>query len=187
MADEPSVLERHRRAVAGFDSAVEAAASADAWTTPSPCPEWTAADVVMHVTGVHHRLAAQLGETCVLPTSTKPDELVPGWRAVRDATLHALGQSGALDTEVTMGVGTMTVGQFANILMTDTLLHTWDLARAVGADERLDPELVERAHQAALPLDQMLRSGTAFGPKVEIGDDADPQSQMLAFFGRDPR
>jgi len=187
MADEPSVLERHRRAVAGFDAVVAVAANADAWTKPSPCEKWTAADVVMHVTGVHHRLASQLGETCEMPTSTEGAELTAGWRAVRDDTLRALAQPGALDAEVTMGVGTMTVGQFANILMTDTLLHTWDLARAVGADERLDPELVERAHQAALPLDEMLRSGTAFGPKVDIGEDADPQSKMLAFFGRDPR
>jgi hypothetical protein len=61
------------------------------------------------------------------------------------------------------------------------------LARAVGADERLDPELVERAHKAAIPMEELIRSSGMFGPSVEIDDDADPQSKMLAFFGRDPR
>lgn len=188
MGDEIPVLERHRRAVTGFDAAVDRAAGDPAsWAKSSPCDGWTAADVVVHVAGVHHRLATQLGESCELPDAGEPDEITAKWRGVRDATLRALAGPGALDRDVVMGVGPMKVGQFANILMTDTLVHTWDLARAIGADERLDPDLVRRAHEAALPLEDLVRSGTAFGPKVEIDPGADSQSQMLAFFGRDPR
>ena len=36
-------------------------------------------------------------------------------------------------------------------------------------------------------MDELIRSSGMFGPRVDIGDDADPQSKMLAFFGRDPR
>ncbi len=188
MAEEPSVLERHRRAVAGFDSVVDAAASDSAvWSRPTPCEGWTAADVVMHVAGVHHRVATELGSQCELPASKDPTELVAGWHRIRDAAVRTLAEPGALDTEIKMGPGVMKAGQFANILMTDTLVHTWDLARAVGASEQLDPELVKRAHEAAIPLEKMLRSGTAFGPAVAVDDDADPQTKMLAFFGRDPR
>jgi len=67
------------------------------------------------------------------------------------------------------------------------LVHTWDVARAGGIDVELDAELVERAHKAALPMDSMIRSSGMFGPRVDVDDAADPQSKMLAFFGRDPR
>jgi uncharacterized protein (TIGR03086 family) len=188
MSGVPSVVERHRRALAGFDAIVDVAVDTPgAWDQPSPCDGWKARDVVEHVTGIHTRLATELGETVTGPKPAEADEIAGRWRAARDAALHALSHPDALDHLVSMPVGEMPAGRFLNILTTDALVHTWDLARAIGADTHLDAELVERAHKAAIPMDEMLRGGTAFGPKVEVGDDADAQSQMLAFFGRDPR
>jgi hypothetical protein len=37
------------------------------------------------------------------------------------------------------------------------------------------------------PLDDLLRSSGQYGPRVEVPDDADVQTRMLAFIGRDPR
>jgi len=188
MADEPSVVQRHRRALAGFDAVVDLAVDTPgAWDQPSPCEGWAARDVVEHVTTIHTRLATELGEAVGEPKADEGDEIAGQWRAARDAALRALAHDGALDHIVSMPVGEMPAGRFINILTTDALVHTWDLGRAVGADVQLDPELVERAHKAAIPMDEMLRGGTAFGPKVELDDSADAQSQMVAFFGRDPR
>jgi uncharacterized protein (TIGR03086 family) len=179
MADEPSVVQRHRRALAGLDAVIEHAdRNPELWSKPSPCEGWTAADVLTHVTGIHHRFATELGESC---------EIAAGWPAVRDAALRAMAKPGALDAEISMPVASMPAGRFLNILTTDALVHTWDIARAVGADEHLDPELVKRAHEAAIPMEDVIRRGTAFAAKVAVPDDADPQSKMLAFFGRDPR
>lgn len=36
------------------------------------------------------------------------------------------------------------------------------------------------------PLDEVLRSSGQFGPKVEVPADADVQTRLLAFIGRDP-
>jgi hypothetical protein len=38
-----------------------------------------------------------------------------------------------------------------------------------------------------LPLDELLRNSGQYGPKVEVGEDADVQTRLLAFIGRDPR
>ena len=38
-----------------------------------------------------------------------------------------------------------------------------------------------------LPYDAMLRSSGHYGPKVEVPDDADEQTKLIAFSGRDPR
>jgi uncharacterized protein (TIGR03086 family) len=67
----------------------------------------------------------------------------------------------------------------------DVLVHTWDLARATGQDEALDPEETRRTYEAMLPADEMLR-GEHFGPKVTVPDDADEQTKLLAFVGRTP-
>ena len=68
----------------------------------------------------------------------------------------------------------------------DVLIHTWDLARATGLDETLDPDEVQGMADAMEPMDQMLRDSGHFGPRVPVPDDADEQTKLLAFTGRQP-
>jgi uncharacterized protein (TIGR03086 family) len=66
----------------------------------------------------------------------------------------------------------------------DLAIHAWDLARAVGADERLNPELVRRiCAEAEKNLEDMARSGL-FDPPVSVPAHADLQARTLALFGR---
>ena len=83
--------------------------------------------------------------------------------------------------------GEIPAGLMFGIYTTDLLLHTWDLARATGQDDALDADLLERSWQNALALDGLIRGPGVFGPKVPVGDDAPPDVQALAFFGRDAR
>ena len=69
---------------------------------------------------------------------------------------------------------------------TDVFMHTWELARATGQDETLDPQRCASLLEQLEPLDELLRSSGQFGPRVEVPDDADAQIRMLAFIGRDP-
>lgn len=68
----------------------------------------------------------------------------------------------------------------------DVLIHTWDLARATGLDEQLDADEVALLLSRMQPMDEMMRKGSAFGPKVEVPADADVQTQLIAFTGRQP-
>jgi uncharacterized protein (TIGR03086 family) len=68
----------------------------------------------------------------------------------------------------------------------DVFLHTWDLARATGQDERLDPERCERLLSGMVAMDEALRSSGHYGPKVEVPEDADVQTRLVAFIGRKP-
>ncbi len=69
----------------------------------------------------------------------------------------------------------------------DVFMHTWDLARATGQDETLDPQRCALMLDGMQPLDELLRSSGQYGPKVEVPDDADVQTKLIAFIGRDPR
>ncbi|MGW5679770.1 TIGR03086 family protein [Streptomyces sp. NPDC003860] len=68
----------------------------------------------------------------------------------------------------------------------DTLIHGWDLARATGQDEVLDPEAVAVAvaTEILLPEDRDIRMPGAFGVKVSPVADADAQTRLLNFLGR---
>ena len=106
----------------------------------------------------------------------------------RRAIFSALGKEGTLDKVVDVpGMGQSPVHRLLPTLTTDVLIHTWDLARAVGADDALDPELCRLAYERALPFDEVLRSSGMFGAKVAMPEDADLQTKLVAFFGRDPR
>jgi uncharacterized protein (TIGR03086 family) len=73
------------------------------------------------------------------------------------------------------------IGRFVTM---DVLVHTWDLARAIGAEESLDEDSVRRAYAALKPMDAMIRQPGVFGPKLEAPTDADVQTEFLYFLGR---
>jgi hypothetical protein len=66
------------------------------------------------------------------------------------------------------------------------LMHTWDLARAVGADDRLDPGWCAVFFDQ-LPADpNALTASGMFVAPVAVDDQADTESKLLARLGRDP-
>ena len=73
-----------------------------------------------------------------------------------------------------------------SFILTDVLIHTWDLARACGLDETLDPAEVARMFEGIHEFDAILRESGHYGPKVEVAADADVQTRLIAFLGREP-
>jgi len=69
------------------------------------------------------------------------------------------------------------------LLCSDTLVHSWDLARATGQDERLDPPCQLRVRHAPAQRRGNPRRGS-FGPKIEPPPGADEQTRFLCFLGR---
>lgn len=68
----------------------------------------------------------------------------------------------------------------------DVFVHTWDLARATGLDETLDPEEVRAMLAGVEQYDDALRVGGQYGPRVAVPADSDDQARLLAFLGRQP-
>ena len=68
----------------------------------------------------------------------------------------------------------------------DVFMHTWDLARATGQDEQLDPETCADLLAGMAPIEGLMRSSGQYGAPVEVPDDADVQTRLLGFIGRDP-
>ncbi|HET9733441.1 MAG TPA: TIGR03086 family metal-binding protein [Acidimicrobiales bacterium] len=177
------VQDRYRQVSKGFDAAVRAA-SAGKWGAEAPCEGWAARDVVAHVVQGHRGVISSVRGGSAQPLGDGED---PGqaWEEAHRGIDEILGDPQAAAQEADGPVGRMPAGEIIGRFVTmDLLVHTWDLARAVGADERLDGDAVEYFYEALKPMDAMIRHPNIFGPKLGPPAGADLQTEFLYFLGR---
>ena len=106
------------------------------------------------------------------------------WEESSAEAVRAVGADGALDRIVDLSSGPTPAREYVSQLFADHLIHAWDLARAVGADERLDPELVEACAAWFAEMEPHYRAAGAIGERPETPPGADDQTVLLAAFGR---
>jgi uncharacterized protein (TIGR03086 family) len=183
------VRDLHRRATIEFDRRVELVRN-DQWKLPTPCTEWTVRDLVNHVVG-ENLWARELfaGRTVAEVGPQLDGDLLglDGQRAWRDSVPIAravIDEEGALERIVHLSFGDFPGDEYVWQLVCDLTIHAWDLARALGADDRLDEELVRMCEQKLRPQEELLRASGAFGEQIEVIRGADPQTVLLALVGR---
>ena len=160
----------------------------DQWDDPSPVEEWTARDVVGHLVEWFPSFLSD-GAGVDLPPGPPVDEDPAGaWRNLYDEVL-ALLEDPATSGRVLSNphIGEVPLPQAVSQFFTgDVFQHTWDLARASGQDATLDPERCAAMLAGAEPYEDAMRQSGQYGPRVEVPEDADAQTRLLGFIGRDP-
>ena len=178
--------ERYQWVAAQFSKRVDEVAES-AWDDPAPVEGWVARDVVGHLV---EWLPAFFCATWGLEPPGGPsvaDDPAGAWHALDALVQRAFADPAVADAERDTRMGSSTFAQtFDMIGTTDVFFHTWDLARATGLDETLDPDEVHRLLEGMEPMDQMLRESGQYGPRVPVPDDADEQTKLIAFLGRRP-
>ena len=176
-------------AAAGFTACVEGVAD-DQWSSPTPNTAWAVRDLVAHL--VDEQLWAPpllVGRTIEEVGGAIPlDPLGEAPKAsLQDATAGMVGALDDLDLEATvhLSFGDVPTQEYLMQLFADHLVHTWDLARATGQDERLDPELVRVCATWFAGREDLYRAGGVIGPAVPLAG-GDAQADLLGRFGRNP-
>ena len=154
------------------------------WSSQSPCDEWTALDVVEHVVGTQGMFLGFVGrELGDIPVVA--DDPLGAWNAVRSVVQGSLEDPAQASAEFEGLGGTSTFEAAVNrFLCMDLVVHGWDLARAAGLNDHIDPQDLVRVSEQAMALGDKLRTPRAFGPEVETAADADEQTKVLALLGR---
>jgi uncharacterized protein (TIGR03086 family) len=177
------------RATGGFTRHVDAIAAGQ-WHDPTPCTDWDVRMLVLHVTVEQLWVPPLVGGATVAEVGSRfdgdqlGDDPVGTWYAAVRASTAAFGAPGALDGTVALSAGTKPTAEYCWEMTTDALIHSWDLARGIGAADDLDPELVELVYERTLPVAEHLHETGLFAPPVPVPDGADLQTKLLALFGR---
>ena len=177
------IQDSYRRVSTGFDAAVQAVVP-EQWESQSPCEEWNARDIVAHVVEGHRGVIAGVrgGESIPLGPDEDPKK---AWEEASRAIDEITGDPDESVKEMDGPTGKMPAGEIIGRFVTmDVLVHTWDLARTIGADEHLDEDSVQHAFETLKPMDAMIRMPNVFAAKLEPPPDADVQTEFLYFLGR---
>ncbi|MCU1361206.1 MAG: hypothetical protein JWN99_2495 [Ilumatobacteraceae bacterium] len=178
--------ERYRKVAAQFTQRVQQVPDG-AWDNAAPCEGWVARDVVRHlVEWIPGFVFNNWGiEQPVIPSVD--DDPVGAWLAVDRAIQAGLDDPAVAAHQSDSPAGRKSFEEaIAMFCTTDVLVHTWDLARATGQDERLHPDAVRGLADSMAPMDEAMRNSGHYGPRVEVPDDADDQTKLIAFTGRQP-
>jgi uncharacterized protein (TIGR03086 family) len=181
------IAERYRRVAARFSARVREVDD-DAWERPAPCEGWVARDVVAHLVEWIPAFLSAAGGPSIAPGPSVDDDPAGAWEAVDTALQSMLDDPIASATMIEHPrAGRHRLDDaIAMFFLGDVVVHTWDLARATGLDETLDADVVHDMLVGMEPLDEHLRASGQYGPRVEVAADADEQTRLIAFTGRQP-
>lgn len=180
----------HRRAVEDWEARV-AAVGDDDWDRATPCAGWSVRDLVNHVVGEELWAVPLLAGRTIADVGDRFDGDVLGESPRETCHRAAAAATDAVDDAPQAGLvhlsyGDERVEEYVMQLAADHLVHGWDLSVATAGDPRLDPELVAEVAPWFAEREALYRAGGAIGPHAASGR-GDPQSELLAAFGRDAR
>ena len=176
-------------AVAEFDARVRQVGDHQ-WQGATPDEEWAVRDLVNHVAGEDLWAPPLLAGSTITEVGDRFDGDVLGadpkaaWFAASAGVVRAVGDQDVLDRIVHLSFGDFPGREYAMQLFADHLIHAWDLARAIGADERLDEELVTSCAAWFDATEEAYRNAGVIAARPPVPGDADAQTLLLARFGR---
>jgi uncharacterized protein (TIGR03086 family) len=164
-------------------------------TAPTPCPDWTAGDLLDHIMGFSWAFTQAARKSTDAPgVSGPPPEpsaanLPPHWRSRLPVLLEDLATAwkdpAAWTGTATAGGVTMPAAAMGSVAMNELVMHSWDLAQSTGQEFAADPRILEALIDF---LSQGPTEGTPglFGPRVPVDEEPTLLDHAVSLAGRDP-
>jgi uncharacterized protein (TIGR03086 family) len=177
------------RAVAEFDARVRQIGDHQ-WQAVTPNEDWCVRDLVNHLVGEDLWAPPLLAGSTIAEVGDRFDGDVLGsdpkaaWTAASAEAVRVVEADGAMDRIVHLSFGDFPGSEYTLQLSADHLIHAWDLARAIGADEHLDKELVTSCATWFDATEEAYRGAGVIAARPSVPGDADAQTLLLARFGR---
>ncbi len=159
----------------------------DQLDAPTPCAEWSLADLLAHV----HQFATVFAANARKAPPSPVDGLPADWRADLPLRLDDLVQAwqdpAAWQGRVSAGGVEMSGEENAVVAIEELVVHGWDVARASGQAFEPAEESLARVESFLDIFAAPLASGQGpYGPRVETTDEASRFERYLGAAGRDP-
>ena len=161
---------------------VVSASTPDTYARPTPCAAWDVRTLLNHLIRVIDQFPVVLaGGKADWAGAAFTHDAPQALRSAVATNLVAWRKPGGLETP-----GRLPGTYWVDINLTDTVMHTWDLAQAIGYDLVVDEELavfvLETCTDAAFLRDR----GRAFAPAVPVDADAATIDRLAGLLGRQP-
>ena len=162
------------------------------WGMPTPNPGMSVRDLVAHLTYELLWAPSVLAGATIEEVGDAFERDVLGKEPLRawvDAEKAARAAVNAPDSDISartvhLSYGDAPAADYVFELATDLLLHSWDLARAIGAPEALPATEVEVVWAENKDRGDEIQASGVFGPAVHVPDGVDLQTRLLALYGR---
>jgi uncharacterized protein (TIGR03086 family) len=161
---------------------------------PTPCSQWTVAQVLQHATGDQLAWAAAIGvgtgpsENPFTPSGhlegSIDDLTKPALDAARTAWTRVRSDDDAVPTPLPQGALPAPTAAAACAL--DAAVHAWDIAVALGQPAPLPDELAAQLLPAARAIVEPLRQFGAYAPALPAQPEDNHAAELLRYLGRNP-
>ena len=162
----------------------------------TPCAGWTVAGLLSHLSIQHRGFAAAArgegGDLAIWAPRPPAADPVADFLAATAEVLTAFAADGVEAVPFRLPeISTAMVfpaAQAMSFHFIDYVVHSWDLARSIGARPDLDQSVLEAAMPVArlVPDEARGRPGSPFGPTVPVSADAPLLDRIVAHLGRSP-
>ncbi|GLV53033.1 TIGR03086 family protein [Thermobispora bispora] len=185
------IRDAYRRALHDFGERLHLVRD-DQWELPTPCVDWDVRELVNHLVN-ENLLAPELlaGRRItdiagMYEEDVLGDDPIKAFEVSAQNAVEAVYAEGALTRVAHLPFGDVPGREYISELFADALIHTWDLAHAIGASERLDPELVASCAEWFERTREDYQETGLIAEPVNVPEDADQQTRLLAAWGRVP-
>lgn len=147
------------------------------WGKPTGCEVWCIQDLFAHA----RETAVGAGNALGASLDSEAD-----WEEIKEQVATQMSDPANLEG-VSEAHGGMPKHGLANLAIGDLLIHTWDLAEALGAKVDLPDDAINATLSGLMLMpEDTLRGKGMFGPAIEVPEDASAQDKLMAFTGRQP-
>ncbi|MGW1227542.1 TIGR03086 family metal-binding protein [Streptomyces sp. NPDC001515] len=160
--------------------------------TATPCADWDVRTLVNHWVlytshGLEHRaLRTELPGDLVARDFTADADWAERYAAQLDRAVAAWSDPAVWEGTIGSGDLASPAAEYAAMLIEETVLHTWDVARATGQELRLSDEAAAFVLATVESNAALYRQYEGFAGEVAVAPGATVLTRALAASGRDP-
>lgn len=154
---------------------------------PTPCEAWDVRATLDHLIGTTWMFTLVNQDQAVGEDAggIGSDDPMVALTNAAQANVASWRVPGAFDGDRTFPFGTFPAVAAAMMNLSEVIVHTWDIATALGADATIDPTVAEMLCEFYRPMSlDPYRAHGAFGAEIAADATAPPADRLLALLGR---
>ena len=185
-------LHQEMASAAAEDARVVAGADGHELTAGTPCTDWDLHTLLNHTilwtaySAERRAYGESAAEDLMSKDFTADPDYAARYQEQLDKAVAAWSDPAAWDRELTVMGNTTSAADVGAMLIMETVLHGWDVARATGQEYRCDEPLAQALLKTVQAQADMFRQYQGFADEVNLPDSASAFDRALALSGRDP-